>query len=112
MTGDLNKPVYPKNPDAPICACFGLTRQDIEQDVSEGVVTREDEVSRRCGSRYERVSGETVTRYGHQRGVAVIAGQKLPIARPRMRYTRRCGEADLERPMPNSSRPTPCPRPC
>jgi hypothetical protein len=39
-TGDLNKPVYPKDPDAPMCACFGLTRRDIEQDVSEGVVTR------------------------------------------------------------------------
>ena len=40
VTGDLSKPVYPKNPDAPICACFGLTRHDIEQDVREGVVTR------------------------------------------------------------------------
>jgi hypothetical protein len=40
LTGDLNKPVYPKDPDAPICACFGLTRRDIEQDVAEGVVTR------------------------------------------------------------------------
>jgi hypothetical protein len=40
LTGDLNGPVYPKNPDAPICACFGLTRQDIEADVREGVVTR------------------------------------------------------------------------
>ena len=40
VTGDLIKPVYPKNPDAPICACFGLTRHDIEADVREGVVTR------------------------------------------------------------------------
>jgi hypothetical protein len=39
-TGDLARPVYPKDPDAPICACFGLTRHEIEQDVSEGVVTR------------------------------------------------------------------------
>jgi hypothetical protein len=37
---DLDRPIYPKNPDAPICACFGLTRQDIEDDVREGVVTR------------------------------------------------------------------------
>lgn len=37
---DLGEPVYPKDPDAPLCACFGLTRRDIEQDVSEGVVTR------------------------------------------------------------------------
>jgi hypothetical protein len=40
LTRDLNKPVYPKDPDAPICACFGLTRQDIEADVREGGVTR------------------------------------------------------------------------
>jgi putative transposase len=56
----------------------------------------EDEVNRHCGRRYERVPERTVTRYGHQRGVAVIAGQKLPIRRPRVRYTRQCGEADLE----------------
>jgi hypothetical protein len=39
-TADLSKPVYPKDPDAPMCACFGLTRNDIEQDIAEGVVTR------------------------------------------------------------------------
>jgi hypothetical protein len=37
---DLRRPAYPKDPAAPICACFGLTRADIEQDVKEGVVTR------------------------------------------------------------------------
>jgi transposase-like protein len=56
----------------------------------------EDEVNQRCGLRYERVPERTVTRYGHQRGVAVIGGQKLPMPRPRMRYTRQSGEADLE----------------
>jgi hypothetical protein len=40
LKSDLDKPVYPKDPEAPICACFGLTRRDIERDVSEGVVTR------------------------------------------------------------------------
>ncbi len=40
LTADLPKPVYPKDPAAPICACFGLTREDIEEDVREGVVTR------------------------------------------------------------------------
>ncbi len=40
VTDDLSGPVYPKNPDAPICACFGLTRQDIEADVREGSVAR------------------------------------------------------------------------
>ena len=56
----------------------------------------EDEVNQRCGLRYERVPERTLTRYGHQRGVAVIAGQKLPIERPRIRYTQQCGEAELE----------------
>ena len=40
LATDLHRPVYPKDPDAPLCACFGLTRQEIEQDVREGVVTR------------------------------------------------------------------------
>jgi hypothetical protein len=40
LSGDLARPVYPKDPAAPICACFGLTREDIEADVREGVVTR------------------------------------------------------------------------
>jgi hypothetical protein len=33
-------PVYPKNPAAPLCACFGLTRDDVEEDIREGSVTR------------------------------------------------------------------------
>ena len=33
--GDLNAPVYPKDLDAPICACFGLTYDDVEADVRE-----------------------------------------------------------------------------
>lgn len=40
LAADLQRPVYPKDPDAPICACFGLTQDEIEQDVREGVVTR------------------------------------------------------------------------
>ena len=36
----LARPIYPKDPNAPICACFGLTRDDIELDLAEGVVTR------------------------------------------------------------------------
>jgi len=32
--------VYPKDPTAPICACFGLTCEEIEADVGEGTVTR------------------------------------------------------------------------
>lgn len=39
-TADIQRPIYPKDAAAPICACFGLTREDIEQDVREGVATR------------------------------------------------------------------------
>lgn len=40
LAADLQRPVYPKDRGAPICACFGLTQDEIEQDVREGVVTR------------------------------------------------------------------------
>jgi len=73
-----------------------LTDFATEMGLKVAALLLEDEVNQRCGSRYERVPQRTVTRYGHQRGLAVIAGQKLPIPRPRMRYTRQCGEADLE----------------
>jgi putative transposase len=73
-----------------------LTGFATEMGLKVASLLLEDEVNRRCGSRYERVPERTVTRYGHQRGIAVIAGQKLPIPRPRMRYTRQCGEADIE----------------
>src|SRR5262249_16951768 len=36
----LTHPIYPKDPDAPLCGCFGLTREDVEADVREGGVTR------------------------------------------------------------------------
>ena len=40
LTADIQRPVYPKDSAAPICACFGLTREDVELDVQEGVTTR------------------------------------------------------------------------
>jgi len=39
-TKQLVKHVYPKDPDAPICGCFGFGREEIEADVREGVATR------------------------------------------------------------------------
>src|SRR5262245_51487699 len=36
----FGQPVYPKDPSAPICSCFGLTLDDIEADVQEGGVRR------------------------------------------------------------------------
>jgi hypothetical protein len=38
--GELRCPVYPKDFDAPICACFGLAYDDVVADVAEGSPTR------------------------------------------------------------------------
>ena len=37
---ELNTPVYPYDVNAPICACFGLTYDDVEADVDDGTPTR------------------------------------------------------------------------
>jgi hypothetical protein len=52
----LKQPVYPKDPDAPMCACFGLTRDDIETDVREGVVTRTRAIVEKAKSAEARCS--------------------------------------------------------
>src|SRR5688572_11046500 len=36
----LRAPVYPKDSAAPLCPCFGLTREDVEADVAEGTPRR------------------------------------------------------------------------
>jgi hypothetical protein len=36
----VRTPIYPKDPQAPLCACFGLTADDIDRDLAEGVATR------------------------------------------------------------------------
>ena len=56
----------------------------------------EDEVTRLCGPRYQRQPDRTHTRYGHQRGVATLAGQEVAIERPRVRQTDGRGEVPLE----------------
>jgi hypothetical protein len=40
LADDLAQPVYPKDPAAPLCACFGLTADDIDQDIAEESVQR------------------------------------------------------------------------
>jgi len=40
LMNELKAPVYPYDPDAPICACFGLTYDDVEDDIHEGTPTR------------------------------------------------------------------------
>lgn len=37
---ELPHAVYPMNEDAPICACFGFTQDDVDADVQEGTPTR------------------------------------------------------------------------
>ena len=37
---ELGRPVCPKDPQAPLCGCFGLTADDVERDLAEGGVTR------------------------------------------------------------------------
>jgi hypothetical protein len=37
---ELKAPLYPYDLDAPICACFGLTYDDVEADVQGGSPTR------------------------------------------------------------------------
>jgi len=36
----LLKPVYPKDVSAPLCACFGLKLEDVEDDIAEGTPRR------------------------------------------------------------------------
>ncbi|MFH1266009.1 MAG: hypothetical protein ABIK89_09785 [Planctomycetota bacterium] len=50
LTTDIERPVYPKNPAAPVCGCFGLTEKEIEQDVREGVTTRVKEIIEKAQS--------------------------------------------------------------
>lgn len=46
----LEHPVYPKDADAPLCPCFGLTRDDVEADVREGTPRRVRELVARAKS--------------------------------------------------------------
>ena len=57
-TGDASGLPWPKDPDGPLCACHGLTADDIDADIADGVPTRVREVLRKadlpdaaCGTR-------------------------------------------------------------
>src|SRR5712691_1402314 len=56
-----------------------------------------DEVRRKCGERHERSDQRIGHRYGRQRGVITMAGQKLPLLRPRVRNSEGEGELDTYR---------------
>lgn len=36
----FQQPIPVKDMEAPLCSCFGLTREDVEDDLAEGTVTR------------------------------------------------------------------------
>jgi hypothetical protein len=42
----LSRPVYPKDPDAPVCPCFGLTLSDIEAEAAASTPVRIRELNR------------------------------------------------------------------
>jgi putative transposase len=82
-------------------ALFGLMQDSLESlALKLGMLVAssllEDEVTRLCGRRHERQPHRTYTRYGHRRGTATLAGQKIAIARPRARHTDGGGEVPLE----------------
>jgi hypothetical protein len=40
VVSELNAAVYPKDPEASLCSCFGFTLDDIEADVADGTPIR------------------------------------------------------------------------
>ncbi|MBS0266913.1 MAG: hypothetical protein JSS02_33610 [Planctomycetes bacterium] len=72
----VSTPVYPKNPAAPLCYCFGLTCEDVEQDLAEGVVTR----TRACVERAKTADARC--------GTAAPSGQSC-VAEVQRYYMRR-----------------------
>jgi transposase-like protein len=88
--------------------CVPLDRIEVQRLLSEGlhefalemsrqvaVSLLEDEVLRLCGKAHVPVSDRQMTRHGHQSGWVAIAGQKLTVPRPRVRYTIDRGEVAL-----------------
>jgi hypothetical protein len=58
---DLLLPAYPKDPDAPICACFAFSHADIELDVAEGVPRRVRELLTKAKSPQARCEERSPT---------------------------------------------------
>ena len=53
----VREPAYPKDPDAPICSCFGLTAEQVERDARAGdpkrvreLIARAQGPEARCGT--------------------------------------------------------------
>ena len=58
---ELRRTVYPKDLDAPICACFGLTYDDVAADVRDGTPHRIRELlakSKTSAAQCERLAAD------------------------------------------------------
>ncbi len=49
-TTELSRPIYPKDADAPMCGCSGLTVEDVEDDLSNGTPARIRELLKKSQS--------------------------------------------------------------
>ena len=74
----------------------GLHRLGVSLGLELAAMMMTDEVERLCGEKHERRPHREATRHGHQRGVITIAGQKMPIEKPRVRSAKTRGEIALE----------------
>jgi hypothetical protein len=72
----LAVPAYPKDRDAPMCACFGLTEDDLEQDLAEGAPRRVRDVVKRAQT--PEAQCERLAPGGHS---CVAAVQKYYLSR-------------------------------
>jgi putative transposase len=76
----------------------GLHNLAVEVGRLVAVGLLEDEIGRLCGRpNTYNLPGRKATRHGGQRGWVMVDGQKVPIERPRARYTDGRGEVPLER---------------
>jgi len=55
----------------------------------------EEEVTQRCGPRYAHQADRELFRHGRQPGYVTLAGQKLPVPKPRLRRAGGQGEVEL-----------------
>lgn len=68
----------------------------IEMGVMVAGQLLEHEVDRLCGPRYTRDKARQNSRHGSQGGTVTLAGQKVPLLKPRVRRVDGSGEVELE----------------
>jgi hypothetical protein len=60
-TAGLRHGVYPKDPRAPLCGCFGLTTDEVDADIREGGVRRVRELLAKANSPDARCQTESAS---------------------------------------------------